>query len=130
MLPGACLRQRRNKVRFTRSSLTTYDDFGKKLQSVNATISIAPANFYKYVRLGKIRAYKTSIAQFIADGVELKSGDRIKADVVVFGTGFRIANIMEPLNPSAYENLKEELQLKRYSHSLEMPVKESAKILS
>ncbi|OKH29619.1 hypothetical protein NIES2101_43215 [Calothrix sp. HK-06] len=61
------------------------------VESLIASISIAPKNFYKYIRNRKIRTYQTSVTQFVEDGVELASGEKLKIDVVVFGTGFQQA---------------------------------------
>lgn len=58
-------------------------------QSVNCSSAIAPENFYKYLYAGKIKTKKTTIARFCNDGVELANGERLQADVVIFGTGFR-----------------------------------------
>ncbi|WP_017318691.1 flavin-containing monooxygenase [Mastigocladopsis repens] len=56
---------------------------------VGCTANVAAEGFYKHVRSGKIRAKKTSIARFVTDGVELANGERLQANVVIFGTGFR-----------------------------------------
>ncbi|MCJ8280176.1 MAG: hypothetical protein MJK14_09770 [Rivularia sp. ALOHA_DT_140] len=62
------------------------------LELINKTLScaanIAPDNFYQYVHSGKIKIKKAKIARFISDGLELDSGEKLQADVVVFGTGF------------------------------------------
>ncbi|QLE56434.1 NAD(P)/FAD-dependent oxidoreductase [Nostoc sp. TCL26-01] len=52
-------------------------------------VSIAPTDFYKYVRSQKIRTVKTAIAQFIPNGANLENGQQLLADVVIFATGFR-----------------------------------------
>ncbi len=57
-------------------------------QSVNCSTAIAPDNFYQYLKTGKIQSRKTTIAQFCNDGVELANGERLQADIVIFGTGF------------------------------------------
>lgn len=57
-------------------------------QFINCPLNIAPKNFYRYVRQGKIDAKKTTIAKFIAGGVELANGEQLPADVVIFATGF------------------------------------------
>ncbi|MEM6753250.1 MAG: NAD(P)-binding domain-containing protein [Cyanobacteria bacterium P01_C01_bin.38] len=62
------------------------------LELMNKTLScaanIAPDNFYEYIHRGKIKVKKAKIARFNADGLELESGEKLQADVVVFGTGF------------------------------------------
>jgi dimethylaniline monooxygenase (N-oxide forming) len=54
-----------------------------------SAFGIAPKDFYHNIRSGKLRTKKANISQFIPGGVELESGDRLEADLVVFGTGFR-----------------------------------------
>ncbi|AUT02699.1 K+ transport protein [Nostoc sp. CENA543] len=56
---------------------------------VVSSIALETPNFYQYVASGKIQAKKTEIKRFVADGVELATGEHIPADIVVFGTGFR-----------------------------------------
>jgi dimethylaniline monooxygenase (N-oxide forming) len=58
------------------------------IESIGATINIAPNNLFKYIRSQKIQTHKTSITQFIEKGVELASGEKLNADVIVLGTGF------------------------------------------
>lgn len=57
-------------------------------QGLTCTANIAPDNFYEYIKLGKIQSWKTSIARFTANGVELANGKSLEADIVIFGTGF------------------------------------------
>lgn len=57
-------------------------------ESVNCTSLVAPQNFYKYVRSNKIKVVKSEISSFYSSGVELTDGERLQADVVVFGTGY------------------------------------------
>lgn len=57
--------------------------------SLGCNANLAVDNFYESVHSGKIKAKKASITQFIPDGLELDNGEKIKADVVIFGTGFR-----------------------------------------
>lgn len=54
-----------------------------------AALGIAPKDFYKNIHSGKLHTKKANITRFLPGGVELESGDRIEADLVVFGTGFR-----------------------------------------
>ncbi|BAZ17401.1 dimethylaniline monooxygenase [Calothrix sp. NIES-4071] len=61
------------------------------IKSVIASINIAPKNFYKYIRNQKIVTHQTSITRFVEDGVELASGEKLNASIVVFGTGFKQA---------------------------------------
>ncbi|MEB3151591.1 MAG: NAD(P)-binding domain-containing protein [Sphaerospermopsis sp.] len=71
-------------------------------KSFTCTGNLAPENFYEYVISGKIHAKKTEITRYFPGGVELKSGERIAADVVIFGTGFRQD---VPLLPEKYRHL-------------------------
>lgn len=54
-----------------------------------AAIGVAPKDFYKNILSGKIRTKKSKISRFFSGGVELDNGDRLQADLIVFGTGFR-----------------------------------------
>jgi len=58
-------------------------------KSITCTGLLAPNRFYQYLRNDKIRVYNTEIAKFLTDGIELLNGKRLKADVVIFATGFR-----------------------------------------
>ncbi|BAY82843.1 dimethylaniline monooxygenase [Calothrix parasitica NIES-267] len=58
-------------------------------KTLSCSANVAPENFYKHIESGKIKAKKASIAKFMSDGVELDSGEKLQADVVIFGTGFR-----------------------------------------
>ncbi|MBE9104248.1 NAD(P)/FAD-dependent oxidoreductase [Nostoc cf. edaphicum LEGE 07299] len=55
---------------------------------IGCSIGLMPKGFFEYVRKGKIRALKTKIDKFLPGGVELGTGEQVKADIVVFGTGF------------------------------------------
>jgi dimethylaniline monooxygenase (N-oxide forming) len=46
-------------------------------------------DFIAAVRSGRIRAHRTEIERFTADGLDLKDGDRIAVDRVIFGTGWQ-----------------------------------------
>jgi cation diffusion facilitator CzcD-associated flavoprotein CzcO len=59
------------------------------LQSMGCSLSMATDGLYDHFREGRIRARRGEIARFVAGGVELASGERVDADVVIFGTGFR-----------------------------------------
>ncbi|MGB5896868.1 MAG: NAD(P)/FAD-dependent oxidoreductase [Geitlerinemataceae cyanobacterium] len=58
-------------------------------QWIIASLGIAPKDFYKNIQSGKIRTKKSKVSRFVPSGVELDNGDRLQADLVVFGTGFR-----------------------------------------
>ncbi len=46
-------------------------------------------NFYERAATGDIQLEKGEISRFEADGVQLTNGKKVKADMVVFATGFR-----------------------------------------
>ncbi|WYM01045.1 MAG: flavin-containing monooxygenase [Gloeotrichia echinulata DVL01] len=60
-----------------------------QIDKLECSVTIAPSNFFNYIRAGKIKPIKTSVAKFIPGGLELTNGQQILADVVIFGTGFR-----------------------------------------
>jgi dimethylaniline monooxygenase (N-oxide forming) len=57
-------------------------------KTLTCTANLAPEGFYEYINSGKIQAIKSSIASFIPNGIELANGEKLNADVVIFGTGF------------------------------------------
>ncbi|AFY57831.1 putative flavoprotein involved in K+ transport [Rivularia sp. PCC 7116] len=57
-------------------------------KTLSCSANLAPEHFYEYIHSGKIKAKKASIAKFVSDGVALDSGEKLQADVVIFGTGF------------------------------------------
>jgi cation diffusion facilitator CzcD-associated flavoprotein CzcO len=57
--------------------------------SLGCNVNLAVDNFYESVKSGNIKTKKGSIAKYNPGGVELNSGEKLQADVVVFGTGFR-----------------------------------------
>lgn len=59
------------------------------LKKMLASIGMSPQGFYSNIRSGKLQIQKDSISRFIRGGIELDRGDRLEADIVVFGTGFR-----------------------------------------
>ncbi len=59
------------------------------MNQIACSANLASDGFYEYVLSGKIRAIKTSVTRFLAGSLELANGDRLQADVVIFGTGFR-----------------------------------------
>ncbi|QSJ17882.1 FAD-dependent oxidoreductase [Nostoc sp. UHCC 0702] len=58
-------------------------------KSVNCFTALAPEGFYEYLYTGKLQSRKTTVTRFCTDGVELANGERLQADIVIFGTGFR-----------------------------------------
>ncbi len=57
--------------------------------NLSCNVNLAVDNFYESVYSGKIKAKQASIARYVSDGIELDSGEKLQANVVVFGTGFR-----------------------------------------
>ncbi len=58
-------------------------------EMMTCTLSVATRGFYKYVFHGKIHAKKSKNIQFIDDGIKLDDGEKVSADIVILGTGFR-----------------------------------------
>lgn len=56
---------------------------------VGCMLSLASNGFYDHVRAGRLNTRQGAIRRFAAGGVELEDGERMEADVVVYGTGFR-----------------------------------------
>jgi dimethylaniline monooxygenase (N-oxide forming) len=56
---------------------------------IGCSMGLVPEGFFKYIQEGKIRLEKTAINQFLPEGLELSNGQKLQADVVIFGTGFR-----------------------------------------
>lgn len=50
---------------------------------------IASPRLYPLLKQGRIQAQQTTIKQFTPDGVDLANGVHVKADTVVFGTGWK-----------------------------------------
>lgn len=60
----------------------------KRADQIECSVAIAPKNFFKYIRSGKIQTIKTTITKFIPGGLELANGQHLQADIVILGTGF------------------------------------------
>lgn len=56
---------------------------------VSCNLGLATDGFYDAVRAGRIQAHRSGIRAMHAGAVELENGTRVRADVVVFATGFR-----------------------------------------
>jgi cation diffusion facilitator CzcD-associated flavoprotein CzcO len=56
---------------------------------VSCGLSLASGGFYEHVRAGRLRAVRGKPAWLHAGGVKLADGGSVRAEVVVFGTGFR-----------------------------------------
>ncbi|HWK89399.1 MAG TPA: NAD(P)-binding domain-containing protein, partial [Longimicrobium sp.] len=56
---------------------------------VNCMLSLATDGFYDAIRQGRLGARHAAVAALHPGGVELSTGERLEADVVIFGTGFR-----------------------------------------
>lgn len=55
---------------------------------ISCSLGVEPENFYKKIQSGKIKAIKSTVLEYQTDGLRLHSGDSVKADVVIYGTGF------------------------------------------
>ncbi|HEY9801239.1 MAG TPA: NAD(P)-binding domain-containing protein [Leptolyngbyaceae cyanobacterium] len=53
------------------------------------SLMVSPPGFIQNIHSGKIKPIKSSIAKFVPGGLELVNGEKIAADVVILGTGFR-----------------------------------------
>jgi dimethylaniline monooxygenase (N-oxide forming) len=58
-------------------------------EMMTCTLSVATRGFYKYVLQDKIHAKKSQNIEFSKDSITLESGEKIPADIVILGTGFR-----------------------------------------
>ncbi|HLO88316.1 MAG TPA: FAD-dependent oxidoreductase [Nostocaceae cyanobacterium] len=58
------------------------------INALDCAISVAPPDFFKYIHEQKIQIAKTSVSRFVPGGVELANGQKLEADIVIFGTGF------------------------------------------
>lgn len=56
---------------------------------ISCSLGVEPVGFYDRIHKGSIRAVQAIIHDFTDEGVLLEEGTKLKADVVVFGTGFR-----------------------------------------
>lgn len=56
---------------------------------VNCMLGLATDGFYPAIRDGRIAARKAGVRALHAGAVELDTGERVRADTVVFATGFR-----------------------------------------
>jgi dimethylaniline monooxygenase (N-oxide forming) len=56
---------------------------------VGCSVSLETDGFYAAVRDGEIRPRRGEVRRMEPGAVELSTGERVEADVVVFGTGFR-----------------------------------------
>ncbi len=56
---------------------------------ISCSLGVEPVGFYQKIHEGSIRAVNSPIKNFTDDGVLLENGTTMKADMVIFGTGFR-----------------------------------------
>ncbi|HEX2077051.1 MAG TPA: NAD(P)-binding domain-containing protein [Longimicrobium sp.] len=56
---------------------------------VTCMLGLATDGFYRAVRAGQIATRRSGLRALHAGAVELETGERVRADVVVFATGFR-----------------------------------------
>ena len=58
-------------------------------EQISCSLGIAPEGFYEKVRTQKIRAIQTEIKSMDGKNILLATGETIRPDVLIFGTGFR-----------------------------------------
>ena len=56
--------------------------------TLNCTAGLAPEQYYDQVRSGRIIPSKGELTAFTEEGLELKSGKTVQAEVIIFGTGY------------------------------------------
>lgn len=83
---------------------------------ISCSLGVEPPGFYERVRSGAIQAHCTEIDRFEGRTVVLKSGTRIEADAVVFGTGFRQA--LPFFGPEVSKTLTDDSGLFRLYHNI------------
>lgn len=55
---------------------------------ISCSLGVEPENFYKKIKQGKIRPVKSNLLEYQGNGVRLHNHEFVKADLVIFGTGF------------------------------------------
>jgi dimethylaniline monooxygenase (N-oxide forming) len=55
---------------------------------ISCSLGVEPEGFYQKIKDGEIKAINSEIENYTANGLLLKNGQEVKADLIVFGTGF------------------------------------------
>ena len=83
-LIGAAAREFGPSVDATRDLTPSYDPWDQRL------CFVPDGNFYRAVRSGRASIVTDRIARFASDGIELASGRKLEADIVVSATGLKL----------------------------------------
>ncbi len=70
----------------TESQMRPAHSFGDQ---ITTGFLVSPEGFFDHVKSGKIRTHHATVTRFDNQGVELSNQERLSADVVILGTGFR-----------------------------------------
>jgi cation diffusion facilitator CzcD-associated flavoprotein CzcO len=74
------------------SEETIAANFTPKYRPWQQRVAFVPdADFFKQMKAGKVSVKTGAIERFVADGIELQSGEVLKADLVVAATGFHLS---------------------------------------
>jgi dimethylaniline monooxygenase (N-oxide forming) len=55
---------------------------------LRSAVAVAPEKFYTYIKEGKLHPHHSEVSGFKENGIVLKNGEFIEADVVIAATGF------------------------------------------
>ena len=80
---------------------------------MRSAIAVAPNNYIKYYKSGKIKGHQSEIIEFAKNGVKLKNGEFIECDLVITATGFKVDL---SLLPPHFNNLISDDGLYLYKH--------------
>ena len=69
---------------------------------ISCSLGVEPDDFYHKIRVGKIRAIRSYLKEYTNDGMLLHDDNIVKADLVIYGTGF-IQDV--PFLSNTYKNL-------------------------
>ncbi|MBC7850996.1 MAG: NAD(P)-binding domain-containing protein [Chitinophagaceae bacterium] len=92
---------------------------------ISCSLGIAPVGFYEKIQSKKITAINTEIDRFTSNEIVLKDGQKIRPDLLVFGTGFR--QTLPFLNKKHQQLLRDEQgQFQLYRNILSPKIKRLA----
>lgn len=57
-------------------------------EQISCSLGVEPVGFYALVREGKLKTKQATLRRFGRGAVELSTGERLNADLVIFGTGY------------------------------------------